>query len=307
MSHELNSDTHFNLVVVPKKLPSECRNTEALADLAGINAPNNASESTQPAIQLSDGAEERPNLVNSAFADFLVGIRLGDQPRQVDAYAILIRMARSAAMRTGYMRYSSFGDYEGVANNCLAQEVQKHRHLTAFEVAECCKAKRFAYLWKAFKCRFIDEMRKTERRGEQPLDDQSESHERIPSTSRDINALETRWNRESSAKQFLATAKLLPAGPAAISKLLAELLQNREQLLQITDPNLSDRACKTLFVEYVAKLREVGTQVVRRDVKQFRDRSDEPEYAHVLEILRNTNLHSSGRCDFCERNANVHS
>ena len=76
----------------------------------------------------------RRKTVNDVFADFLLGVRLDDQPRQHDAWNSLMRYAWRVALRLGFVRCSLSGDYEQVATDCLLKEVQKHASLTACEI-----------------------------------------------------------------------------------------------------------------------------------------------------------------------------
>ncbi len=292
MEQNLNSARQFNLVVVSRRSPSKSYgDIKSLAELAGLSAPDYVSESTPSSIHLSKYPKERENAVNSAFANLLVGIRVGDEPRQKEAYNILMRIARSIALKSGYKSCSCSDDYKEIANNCLAQEVQRHRHLTALEIVGCCEAKKFAYLWKAFKSDFVDEIRKFHRR--------KTVEEASVLLAGQASRLDSHWDEseyELTAEEYRSTAQSLPVGPAAIAEALGELYRNPDQLLELTSPELSQRSCKTRFVKSVAKCRRVDTQVVRKDLKQFKDHARDPEYARIAQILRGTSPQAHAFC-----------
>jgi len=150
MKQNLNSETHFHPVVATKRQSGRSNGcAKSLAELAGMCTPEEVLPSKASAVLLPRYLTERANAVNFAFANFLLGIRVNDEPRQNEAYAALIRIARSVARKMGgYILHS--GDWEEAAINCIHQESPKHQELTAREIVQCCEAKKFAYLRKAF-------------------------------------------------------------------------------------------------------------------------------------------------------------
>jgi hypothetical protein len=260
--------------------------TESLGELAGIGTPKDALQNTPSDLRFPEHHKERENTVNSAFANLLLGIRVNDELRQNDAYAVLIRIARSVAHKLGgYILHS--GDWEEVATTCIHQELLKHKDLTAHEIVECCESKKFAYLWKAFKSDFVDEIRKFQRR--------QKTVQKASVLAGPASRLDSYWDDseyEWTAEEYGDTAQSLPVGPAAIAMALGELYRNPGQLLELTSPELSQRSCKSRFVEYVAERRGVDAQVVRKDVKQFKDHAGDPEYVRIMEILRDASPRS---------------
>ena len=78
--------------------------------------------------------------ISVEFADFLLGLRVGDEPRLFDAYNALMRIARSIAVKSGYRAQVRSGDWEEVAHDCIVKELDTHKGLTAFEIEKCGSA-----------------------------------------------------------------------------------------------------------------------------------------------------------------------
>jgi len=230
---------------------------------------------------------------NDLFADFLFGINFCDDAHQHDAWDLLMRKATSVARRLGISDLSASVDCEQTTIDCLLKEVQKYANLTVGEIAQHLHNKKFAYIKKALKDDYIDEIRKSQRRRELNVDwDDSASSALISESGQNADAhqitdsMESHYDHQSMAKHLQKAASKLPLGPSAISETLADLFSDFELLREYADLKLSDTECKSRFVEYVAKRRGVGDQVVRRDVKRFKDNCDCPEYVQVLDILR---------------------
>lgn len=265
--------------------------------------PRAEAQCAEPLVKEHIHSRGNQNRINRAFADLLLGIRIGDEPRQRDAWKLLKRFAWSAAVKSGFVRNSRFGDYEQVALDCLLKEVQKNAELEAYEIVQNENAKKFAYIWKALTADYIDEMRSVGRRREQPVDWDSwtsweliaNKAERDSAPDPTIGKMEEQWDQNSLAWQLEKAANDLPLGPSAISETLAELFRDSELLQEFADLRLSDTECKSRFVEYVARRRKVGDQVVRRDLKRFKDNRYRPEYCQTLEILRGNTILPSKR------------
>jgi hypothetical protein len=249
----------------------------------------------QPATFCDVDPKYSGNVVNDLFARLLYGDRLEDSRIQRDSLRKFRPIVRSAAYRIGYLKLLKHkralcdGDWESTGNFCLTQELVKYRTVSLYELDRLWKANRFAYIWKALCADFKDEMRKILRRPEVFLGDTPDERGKIRDENRQIEAVSPdSCLLESKVEQFQRAAKSLPTGPATIAESIAELCRNPKQLLELTDPELSDRACKTLVVEHMAKSRGVKAQAVRKNMRQFKEHSDDREYASIRGILRRT-------------------
>ena len=234
-------------------------------------------------------APKRP--ISVEFADFLLGHRVGDKGRQLDAYNALMRIARSIALKSGYRAQVRSGDWEEIAHDCIVKELGRHNEFTNYEIVAHGSGQGFAYLGIAFKWRLIDRFRKIDRRNENALPEQNDLIANTQSRGSDTNctrikAVENNWDRQYVVGQFRRSAESLPLGTAAISTVAADLMQNPDDLQDLADRHASTTAFKTGLVDYIAAIRGVGAQVVRKDIKQFRDNFDDPQYAYLRDNLR---------------------
>jgi hypothetical protein len=284
---------------VPTKQSEDSLLSEKDSDL-GAGGETREIQDGESSTSNYEGDREK-STCNDVFADFLLGVCVSDTLRQHDAWNLLMRIALRLAQKSGFIRYSCSGDYEQVAIDCLMKEVQKHNNLKAHEIVEHHGSKNFDYIGKVLAADYIDEMRKIGRSCERPVDWDHLSFGGLPMTKKQDVSLESETRRfgeqsddDALALQFQNASNDLPLGPAAISEAIADLFCHPEQLLWYTDPELSDTKCESRFVEYVAQKRGIGEQVVRKDLKQFKDNCKLPEYARILEILkRNLNLQLS--------------
>lgn len=264
--------------------------------LAEARRGSNNGEVTNAApdeVALEGSSPQRPDTVNDLFANLVYGDRVKECSLQEEVLSKFRPIIRSAAHKTGYLRFLKNhralcdGDWESTGNFCLTKEVVRFRTVSLYEIDRIWKANKFAYIWKALREDFKDEMRKIRRRPEVFLgdtpDDDCEIRDPNPQTEPGCSGS---CLLDSQGEQFQRAARSLPAGPAAIAEAIAELCRNPKQLLELTAPELSDRASKTLLVEHLAKSRGVRTQVVRKNIRQFKEHSDDPEYACVRELLR---------------------
>jgi hypothetical protein len=243
-----------------------------------------AVRSNEDRIEYQGCSKETKRPISVEFADFLLGLRMGDEPRQLDSYNALMRIARSIAVKSGYRAQVRSGDWEEIAHDCIVKELNRHKELTAFEIVRRGSAEEFAYLGIAFKWRLIDRFRKIDRRNENALPERYDLMSTTPLRNSATNCtrmkdLENNWNREFVAEQFHRSAESFPSGPSAISRVAAELMQNPDHLYDLADRYVSPTAFKSGLVDHIAKIRGVGAQVVRKDINQLKANSDDPQYA----------------------------
>jgi hypothetical protein len=248
---------------------------------------NNFSVFCKTGQQLADcPSEERESIGNRALGTFLLAVRANDHTPQVEGYQALDRMAKLIAASLGYETNSK--DYRDILHDFLVMELHKSQGLTSEEITQLQRANKFAYVRTALRRDYIDDLRGAARKTR--LHHQyDELKEQVCTQFSESEELAESFKNSAKAKTGPVsnglTANFFSKGEAAICKTLVSLLHDSRQCEDFVNPECSDTKCKSKFVRYVAAVRAVGEQVVRRDIKRLKDKLNFPDYSPLREML----------------------